>query len=496
MALRTLALYKGKFIGIESIYTVSDGMQLNIPEKVESLREKSRNNELFCPCGCGSNLVLVAGDRGLREQHFRIKDGQKDKDCHYVMESEESIDSKIVLKCWLEDKLQVSDIDSRVPLNTVTGEDRKYEFTFLSRNRHLALSYCRDRENLSDEKLDMLESVKEIQVIYVVDQNYNWQIGQYPEWLIKIQKRQGFCLLLDIDKTDYKKAKMKVCVYVEDRSGLWKELIIGSGFLSEFDITEDGFITYKNLFLKEIADRKKEEFIAAIELKLKQLRKVEENRRQLYRQMQERLEKEKEEETQLRKVQEESRRRHIEQGLQQQEHPVTDELGNRWVKCECCGKIAISKAFSSYGGSCHTNLGLCLECGENPEFVKKYDENRKIRIEQQLLQQEYVVKDEQGNRWIKCEYCGKTATEKEFVTYGGAQHINLGTCKECNQNNAEVERARASKKKAVEDRKKTFKESRNSMICRECGGTLVEKMGKYGKFLGCSNYPKCRFTRK
>lgn len=51
MALRTLALYKGKFIGIESIYTVSDGMQLNIPEKVESLREKSRNNELFCPCG-------------------------------------------------------------------------------------------------------------------------------------------------------------------------------------------------------------------------------------------------------------------------------------------------------------------------------------------------------------------------------------------------------------------------------------------------------------
>ena len=175
---------------------------------------------------------------------------------------------------------------------------------------------------------------------------------------------------------------------------------------------------------------------------------------------------------------------------------MTDELGNRWVKCECCGKIAISKAFSSYGGLHHKNLGLCLECIKNPEFVKKYDENRKKRIEQQLLQQEYPVRDEQGNRWIKCEYCGKTATEKEFVTYGGAHHVNLGTCKECNQNNPEVERARASKKKAVEDRKKTFKESRNSMICRECGGTLVEKMGKYGKFLGCSNYPKCRFTRK
>ena len=31
-------------------------------------------------------------------------------------------------------------------------------------------------------------------------------------------------------------------------------------------------------------------------------------------------------------------------------------------------------------------------------------------------------------------------------------------------------------------------------ICPKCGGTLVERKGKYGKFLGCSNYPQCRFT--
>jgi restriction system protein len=30
--------------------------------------------------------------------------------------------------------------------------------------------------------------------------------------------------------------------------------------------------------------------------------------------------------------------------------------------------------------------------------------------------------------------------------------------------------------------------------CPECGGDLVEKKGKYGKFLGCSYYPKCWFT--
>lgn len=31
-------------------------------------------------------------------------------------------------------------------------------------------------------------------------------------------------------------------------------------------------------------------------------------------------------------------------------------------------------------------------------------------------------------------------------------------------------------------------------ICPRCGGTIVEKKGKYGKFWGCSNYPNCKFT--
>jgi Restriction endonuclease len=32
--------------------------------------------------------------------------------------------------------------------------------------------------------------------------------------------------------------------------------------------------------------------------------------------------------------------------------------------------------------------------------------------------------------------------------------------------------------------------------CPECGGKLIERNGKYGKFFGCSNFPKCRFTKK
>ena len=32
-------------------------------------------------------------------------------------------------------------------------------------------------------------------------------------------------------------------------------------------------------------------------------------------------------------------------------------------------------------------------------------------------------------------------------------------------------------------------------VCPRCGGELVRRKGKYGEFLGCKNYPRCRYTR-
>lgn len=33
-------------------------------------------------------------------------------------------------------------------------------------------------------------------------------------------------------------------------------------------------------------------------------------------------------------------------------------------------------------------------------------------------------------------------------------------------------------------------------VCPRCGGKLVLRKGKYGMFYGCTNYPKCKFTKK
>lgn len=38
-------------------------------------------------------------------------------------------------------------------------------------------------------------------------------------------------------------------------------------------------------------------------------------------------------------------------------------------------------------------------------------------------------------------------------------------------------------------------ESKETNICPRCGGILKEKKGKYGEFIGCANYPNCKYTK-
>lgn len=39
-------------------------------------------------------------------------------------------------------------------------------------------------------------------------------------------------------------------------------------------------------------------------------------------------------------------------------------------------------------------------------------------------------------------------------------------------------------------------EKKDETICPRCGGKLVKRKGKYGDFIGCDNFPKCRYTQK
>lgn len=41
-----------------------------------------------------------------------------------------------------------------------------------------------------------------------------------------------------------------------------------------------------------------------------------------------------------------------------------------------------------------------------------------------------------------------------------------------------------------------LKDNIKNNICPRCGGSLIEKNGKYGIFYGCEKYPKCKFIKK
>jgi len=41
---------------------------------------------------------------------------------------------------------------------------------------------------------------------------------------------------------------------------------------------------------------------------------------------------------------------------------------------------------------------------------------------------------------------------------------------------------------------KDEKDFKLDIKCPKCGGDLISKYGKYGKFIGCSNYPKCEYA--
>ena len=85
---------------------------------------------------------------------------------------------------------------------------------------------------------------------------------------------------------------------------------------------------------------------------------------------------------------------------------------------------------------------------------------------------------------IKCEKCGS----KMIIKWGkNGQFLACSNFPEC-KNIKSFSRSDDGEIKIIEPQK--LKEK-----CPKCGSALVLKEGRYGKFVACSNYPKCKFTK-
>ena len=263
---------------------------------------------------------------------------------------------------------------------------------------------------------------------------------------MKVQNKQRYCLLLTVIDADYETAKLKAGFYGEDVDGLWQEIVFAEGLLREYRIDQNGGVRFQGSSLESMLEE------AVL-----------------------RFQKTNDDET--RKREEEKRRR--KEWIRQQEIEAEKRREEQRKKQE---------AFAERQAKREEERRIAEEKAQEERRLR--EENFKRDLAANLDQQETLVRDPDGNRWIKCEFCGKIAMDSEFAIYGGAIGVclNLGTCKECSANNPEVKMARIEKSKALEKKY-------DPNICPDCGGRLVEKNGQFGVFIGCSSFPRCRYTR-
>lgn len=134
-------------------------------------------------------------------------------------------------------------------------------------------------------------------------------------------------------------------------------------------------------------------------------------------------------------------------------NPIRQNYGHVKAICELLN-ISEDKVFNIVNIP-SKNIKLIID--DDGEVVRNYDLNKKI-----------------------------TSYNKEIIN-------NLDEIKEKIINSNIIDK---NKRQNHVDNIRQNKKGQSSDICPKCGGKLVERNGKYGAFIGCSNFPKCKYTRK
>ncbi len=138
------------------------------------------------------------------------------------------------------------------------------------------------------------------------------------------------------------------------------------------------------------------------------------------------------------------------------------------LKCEKCGAPLVIKL---------GRHGQFLACSNYPECTNTKEFRRNEAGEIEIVKEEPIQET--------CEKCGapmviKTGRFGKFLACS-----NYPKCKN-------------TKKMLVngEGKLEVAQDEVSSEACEKCGSPMVIKTGRFGKFLACSNYPKCKNTKK
>jgi DNA topoisomerase-1 len=115
------------------------------------------------------------------------------------------------------------------------------------------------------------------------------------------------------------------------------------------------------------------------------------------------------------------------------------------------------------------------------DFYEPFEKKLKIK-DKELKKSDFTVLKKTKE---KCPECGKPLVVKlgkygEFLSCSGFPDCKYG---------------RPFEDKDKDGRPDEVDKSQLKGKCPECGGDLQLKEGRFGKFIACGNYPKCKFTK-
>ena len=257
--------------------------------------------------------------------------------CEYHEESDILVKSKMMLECWFKKNFSVMEcgMKYKVPISQLVENKRRYELTMYSKDYDIGIIYNKHINNIFDKKVELLSEYMKTKIIYVTGVDNEETNGQYPEHMMRIQNAQGFCFYLDLRKESlYEEVKAKVSFYEKTYRGQWKAVEVCCCMLDELGISTDGLLVYKDEFVIDLVDKRRENFQAEQKCKLEQIIKREEEKKlrqekeSMERAERERLriEKEREEQEKCDRLEEERRKqREVEQRSKKEERQLYEE---------------------------------------------------------------------------------------------------------------------------------------------------------------------------
>lgn len=153
------------------------------------------------------------------------------------------------------------------------------------------------------------------------------------------------------------------------------------------------------------------------------------------------------------------------------------------------------------GGENQSKWTQCLYNGEKHQFINPLKQNKyHIYYVNNVLEGKYkinslVVMVQNNADYIKASNVINLANLREYLkNYDDGNYYTIEEMEDI-YNQLLNAGTKISNKEHIANIRKTQMEIEEG-ICPRCGGRLVEREGRYGKFWGCSNYLNCTFTLK